>query len=80
MRLPSLRRQSSFYFQAKTAQASVTNNIVFNILRAAINFNDGFGGDILIEGNLIFNTCRESGDHGANLIFVFHYDGFLYYK
>ena len=32
-------KQSSFYFMAKTEQANVTNNIVFNIPRAAINFN-----------------------------------------
>lgn len=32
--------------------------------RAGINFNDGFGGGNLIESNLLFNTCRESGDHG----------------
>ena len=30
--------------------------------RAAINFNDGFGGGNIVKGNLIFNTCRESGD------------------
>merc|ERR1712125_156196 len=32
--------------------------------RAAININDGFGGGTVIESNLLFNTCRESGDHG----------------
>jgi len=33
--------------------------------RAAINFNDGFGGGNIVKGNLIFNTCRESGDQQA---------------
>ena len=32
--------------------------------RAGININDGFGGDSNITKNLLFNTCRESGDHG----------------
>merc|ERR1712190_517932 len=32
--------------------------------RAAINKNDGFGGESVIEHNLVFSTCRESGDHG----------------
>ena len=32
------------YFQAETAQTTIENNICFNIPRAAINFNDGFGG------------------------------------
>eukprot|EP00966_Prymnesium_polylepis_P319834 7376258-Prymnesium_polylepis.2 len=26
--------------------------------------NDGFGGGTIIQNNLLFNTCRESGDHG----------------
>jgi hypothetical protein len=28
------------------------------------NFNDGFGGGNLVQHNLIFNQCRETGDHG----------------
>merc|ERR1712083_892947 len=32
--------------------------------RAGINLNDGFGGGEEISNNLIFSTCRESGDHG----------------
>jgi hypothetical protein len=31
---------------------------------AGINLNDGFGGSSRIAQNLIFNFCRESGDHG----------------
>ena len=27
-------------------------------------FNDGFGGGDDISHNLVFSTCRESGDHG----------------
>jgi hypothetical protein len=60
-----IQKQSSFYFQAITALATIQNNIVFNIPRAGINFNDGFGGGAEISDNLLFNTCRESGDHGA---------------
>ena len=37
---------------------------MFNIARAAINFNDMVGGGDVISWNLLFNTCRESGDHG----------------
>jgi len=29
-----------------------------------INVNDGFGGGNNITLNSIFNTCRQSGDHG----------------
>ena len=31
-----IQKQSSMYFQAETAQATITNNICFNIPRAAI--------------------------------------------
>ena len=39
-------------------------NVFFNGPRAGINFNDGFGGGDSISHNLVFSTCRESGDHG----------------
>jgi len=57
-------KQSSMWFQAKTAKSVIENNIFFNGPRAGINFNDGFGGGDTVTRNLIFNTCRESGDHG----------------
>ena len=60
-----IQKQSSFYFQALSCQVHIADNIVFNIPRAGINFNDGFGGGADIANNLLFNTCRESGDHGA---------------
>ena len=58
-------KQSAFWFQAQTCQTRVENNICFNVPRAAVNINDGFGGGNHMIGNLLFNTCRESGDHGA---------------
>ena len=57
-------KQNSFYMQAKTAQSKILNNVFFNGPRAGINLNDGFGGGDEIAGNLVFSTCRESGDHG----------------
>lgn len=42
----------------------IEKNIFFNGPRAALNFNDGFGGGDNIANNLLLNTCRESGDHG----------------
>lgn len=32
---------------------------------SGVNFNDGFGGGSLMSSNLMFNTCRESSDHGV---------------
>ena len=56
--------QSSLLFQAKSCQNYVKNNIVFNVPRAAILFNDAFGGGNQVISNLIFNTCTQSSDHG----------------
>jgi len=53
-----IQKQSSFYFQAETAETVLANNIVFNIPRAGVNFNDGFGGGSEMRENLMFNTCR----------------------
>jgi hypothetical protein len=57
-------KQSSFFVQAKTAQSTIVGNVFFNGPRAGINANDGFGGGDEIAHNLVFSTCRESGDHG----------------
>lgn len=57
-------KQSSMWFQAKSAKTTIRHNLFFNGPRAGINFNDGFGGGDEVSENLIFNTCRESGDHG----------------
>ena len=57
-------KQSSFFVQAKTAESKILGNVFFNGPRAGINANDGFGGGDEIAHNLVFSTCRESGDHG----------------
>ena len=57
-------KQSSAWFQAKTAQTHLHHNVFLNGPRAGINFNDGFGGGNNISQNLLFNFCRDSGDHG----------------
>jgi len=58
-------KQSSAVFIAKSARVIVTENVMFNLPRAAININDGAMGGHVIARNVIFNSCRESGDHGA---------------
>ena len=57
-------RQSSAWSEAKACQSEVRGNLFYNMPRAAINKNDGFGGGTVISDNLLANTCRESGDHG----------------
>lgn len=59
------QKQSSCYFHAVSAQSVVRRNIFFNGPRAMVNFNDNFGGGHELLLNLIFNSCRESSDHGA---------------
>lgn len=88
-------KQSSAFFQAKTAESTLRRNVVFNLARAGFNFvglyaereegvsgesidtsrcaavltqNDGFGGGDNVTENVLFNTCRESSDHGASLL------------
>ena len=57
-------KQSSPLFQAKAALTTARDCVFYNLPRAAVNFNDGFGGGNLIDHNVIVNSCRESGDHG----------------
>ena len=37
-------KQSSCFFQAKTAATTLSRNLCFNLPRAGFNFNDGLGG------------------------------------
>ena len=49
------------WFQAVTAGTHFEGNVFFNGPRAAVNWNDGFGGGDELLHNLLINTCRESG-------------------
>lgn len=44
---------------------TVRNNTIDNVPRAGINISEGTWGGHLIEGNDVFNTVMETGDHGA---------------
>jgi len=57
-------KQSSCYFQSLTANTTLSDNVCYNGPRAGFNWNDDFGGNNTIKGNLIFNMVRETGDHG----------------
>jgi hypothetical protein len=47
------------------SEITVRHNSIYNTSRAGINIGDGsFGGHIL-EYNDVFNTVRETGDHGS---------------
>jgi hypothetical protein len=57
-------KQTSCYFQAATGNSTVSYNIFYNMARAAVNHNDDMYGGGHLTKNLIWNTCRESQDHG----------------
>jgi hypothetical protein len=57
-------KQSSPVLITVSRSVSVIGNLMFNIPRAAININDGFYGNHTISYNVIFNTVRETSDHG----------------
>ena len=56
--------QATPMWQSIACASTYTNNIVFNTPRAALNFNDGFGGANVAKSNLFFNCVRSTSDHG----------------
>ena len=58
------QKQSSCVMMAKSMETTITKNVMFNAGRAHINQNDGFGGGSVVQGNLLYSSCRESSDHG----------------
>ena len=57
-------KQSSPVLIAVSRSVSVIGNLMFNMPRAAININDGFYGNHTLSWNVLFNTVRETQDHG----------------
>ena len=46
-------------FQGLAPRNVYRNLLIFNVPRAAVNFNDGAGGGSELAFSLLFNTCRE---------------------
>lgn len=57
-------KQTAGVFLGLTPAATLESNIIFNLPRAAVNVNDGFGGGHRLSRNLFFNAVRETADHG----------------
>ncbi len=57
-------KQVAGVFMSMAEEINVRHNTIYNIPRAAICINDGAWGGHVIENNDVFNTVRESGDHG----------------
>lgn len=60
-----LEKQSAGVEIAMSARISVVHNSIYHLPRAGINIGDGTWGGHRIEGNDVFDTVRETGDHGS---------------
>ena len=52
-------------FQGISGNNVIEDNVCYSGPRALLNINDGFLGLSNFTGNVLFNPCRESHDHGA---------------
>ena len=57
-------KQSAPTFVALSRRVEFSHNVLFNVPRSGININDGFAGNKTIAWNVMFNTVRETSDHG----------------
>jgi hypothetical protein len=57
-------KQSAAVLVAVSRSVSIIGNLMFNIKRSGVNVNDGFYVNHTLSWNVIFNTVRETGDHG----------------
>jgi hypothetical protein len=58
-------KQSACYHKALAPGNMFKNNVCFNSSRHGVNFQDGFGGGGIAEGNVMFNLNRETSDTTA---------------
>jgi hypothetical protein len=60
-----IEKQSAGVEIATAEGIKVIHNSIYRVPRAGINVGDGTWGGHLIEGNDVFDTVLETGDHGA---------------
>lgn len=58
-------RQAAGVQIAMAARITVDHNSIYHVPRAGINIGDGTWGGHRLTSNDVFDTVRESGDHGA---------------
>jgi hypothetical protein len=63
--LGTVEKQVSGVFISKARDILVSHLAIYDVPRAAININDGMWGGHTVEWCDIFNTCRESREHGS---------------
>jgi len=57
-------KQIAGVFMSVTLRNTISHNLIYNMPRAGILVNDGWGGGHTIEFNEIHDTVRETTDHG----------------
>ena len=56
-----VNKQSCFYFQAVSSNASIVGNVVFNGARHGVQYNDDFGTGSVLRDNVMFSEWGEGG-------------------
>lgn len=63
--LGQVEKQSAGVQLSMCQNIKVRHNTIYDVPRAGINVSEGTWGGHVIEYNDVFNTVKESGDHGA---------------
>ena len=61
-------KQSACYHKALAPNNVFLNNVCFNSSRHGVNYQDGFGGGGIAEGNVMFNLNRETIAGNARIL------------
>jgi hypothetical protein len=57
-------KQTAGVFVSTSIRNRISHNEIYNMPRAGICINDGFVGGHIVEYNRVYNTVRETSDHG----------------
>jgi hypothetical protein len=60
-----VEKQSAGVELSMCQRITVNHNTIYDVPRAGINVSEGTWGGHMIENNDVFDTVKESGDHGA---------------
>jgi hypothetical protein len=60
-----VEKQSAGVELSMSQSITVSHNTIYDVPRAGINVSEGTWGGHIIEYNDVFNTVKESGDHGS---------------
>lgn len=63
--LGQVEKQSAGVQLSMCESITISHNTIYDVPRAGINVNEGTWGGHIIEYNDVFNTVKETGDHGS---------------